>query len=133
MDSEHTWEAQYPDYWIEQNNQVNSYVLEDAIGVVFFVKSIRHMGGEIEISLQFDRMRGMVSKTRVMGAMAAGFSWLKKALPMNGFSTVYFVSKNQDLIVFAEKGLGFVKDGIRHVHKFVTEEVTDGKAHSKSA
>jgi hypothetical protein len=116
MDPDHKWELQYPEYWIEQNSQVNSYVLEDAIGILFFVKSIQHMGREIEISLQFDRECGMVSKTRVMSGMEVGFAWLKKALPMNGFKALYFVSKNKDLILFTEKRLGFVKDGIREIY-----------------
>lgn len=122
MDPEHTWELQYPDYWIDQNNQVNSYVLEDEIGILFFVKSIRHMGNEIEITLQFDRECGMVSKTRVMRGMEVGFAWLKKALPMNGFTALYFVSKNEDLILFTEKRLGFVKEGMREIYRLQETE-----------
>jgi hypothetical protein len=124
MDPDHKWELQYPDYWIEQNIQVNSYVLEDSIGVLFFVKSIRHMGHEVEISLQFDRQGGMVSKARATIGMAVGFAWLKKALPMNGFKALYFVSKADDLILFTEKRLGFVRDGIRMIYKL--EEESDG-------
>lgn len=117
MDPDHKWEMQYPDYWIEQNSQVNSYVLEDAIGILFFVKSIRHMGNEIEITLQFDRECGIVSKPRVMRGMEAGFEWLKEALSMNGFKALYFVSKNEDLMVFTEKRLGFVKEGMREIYR----------------
>lgn len=133
LDPEHKWEMQYPDYWIEQNDQVNSYVLEDAMGILFFVKSIRHLGQEVEITLQFDRRCGNVSKDRVREGLLAGFAWLKKALPMNGFKALYFVSKNPDLIQFTEKRLGFVKDGMREIYKFVPEGVTDGETHSKSA
>jgi hypothetical protein len=117
MDSDHKWELQYPDYWIEQNNQVNNYVLEDAISILFFVRSVRHLGNEIEVTLQFDRECGMVSKARVMKGMEVGFAWLKEALPMNGFTALYFVSKNQDLILFTEKRLGFVKDGMREIYR----------------
>ncbi len=131
MDPDHIWEMQYPDYWIEQNPQVNNYVLKDANGILFFVRSIRHMGDEIEITLQFDRNHHAVSKKRAMNGMEVGLAWLKKALPMNGFKAVYFVSKNQDLIRFAEKRLGFVKEGIRYIHRFVPEEITDGEAHNQ--
>jgi hypothetical protein len=124
MDPDHTWELQYPEYWIEQNSQVNSYLLEDAIGTLFFVKSIRHMGNEVEISLQFDRQHGMVSKGRVTRGMEVGFAWLKKALPMNGFTALYFVSKTEELISFTEKRLGFKRDGIRMIYRL--EEVRDG-------
>jgi hypothetical protein len=122
MDPEHTWEMQYPDYWIEQNSQVNSYALEDAIGILFFVRSVRHMGNEIEITLQFDRQCGSVSKTRVMKGMEVGFAWLKEALPMNGFKALYFVSHNQELILFTEKRLGFVKDGMREIYRLKETE-----------
>lgn len=128
MDPDHTWEMQYPDYWVEQNGQVNSYVLEDAIGVLFFVRSILHMGNEIEITLQFDRHCGSVSKARVMKGMEVGFAWLKEALPMNGFKALYFVSKNNDLILFTEKRLGFVKDGIREIYRLKGDE-----SHAKQA
>ncbi len=116
MDPEHKWELQFPDYWIEQNNQVNSYVLEDSIGILFFVKSLRHADNEIEITLQFDRECGTVSRARVVRGLDAGFKWLKKALPMNGFKTLYFASKNEDLVTFTEKRLGFVRDGQREIY-----------------
>jgi hypothetical protein len=123
MDPEHKWELQFPDYWIDQNNRVNSYVLEDSIGILFFVKSIRQADNEIEIAIQFDRECGTVSKARVMRGMAAGFAWLKDALPMNGFKSLYFQSKNEDLILFTQKRLGFVKDGKRYVHTLKEQEV----------
>lgn len=128
MDPDHKWEMQYPDYWIEQNNQVNSYVLEDSVGILFFVKSIRHMGNEIEITLQFDRECGIVSKARVVRALAVGFEWLKEALPMNGFKSLYFMSKNEDLILFTEKRLGFVKDGVRQIYTLKGAEFEAKKA-----
>lgn len=114
-DPDHAWEAENPKYWIEQGPHINSYLLEDRRGVVFFVKSIRHKEDELEITLQFDRERSMVSKIRVMSGMRAGFSWLRKSLPMNGFKSLYFVSKNEDLIIFATKRLGFVKEGMRGI------------------
>lgn len=128
MDPEHKWELQYPDYWIEQNNQVNSYVLEDAVGILFFVKSIQHMSNEIEITLQFDRECGIVSKARVVRGLEVGFEWLKKALPMNGFKSLYFMSKNEDLILFTEKRLGFVKDGTREMYTLQGAEVEEKQA-----
>lgn len=128
MDPEHEWEMQFPDYWVEQNEQVNSYVLEDALGILFFVKSIRHMGHELEISLQFDRECAMVSKIRVMRGIEVGFEWLKEALPMNGFTTLYFLSENQELISFTEKRLGFVKEGMREIFRLKGTEWGNRKA-----
>jgi hypothetical protein len=120
-DADHDWEEQQPLYWIEQNERVNSYVLEDRMGIVFFVKSIRQHIDQIEISLQFDRSRMTVSRHRAMRGMMTGMEWLKKALPLNGFRAVYFLSKNPELIAFAENALGFVRDGQRYVHFFVEE------------
>lgn len=119
-DPDHSWEMQFPDYWIEQNGVVNSYVLEDAIGILFFVKSIRKASNEIEITLQFERS-GRVSKARVMKGMDVGFAWLKKALPMNGFKSLYFLSKDEHLILFTEKRLGFVRDAERQIYSLKGE------------
>ena len=118
-DPEHQWEARFPDYWVEQNGVVNSYVLEDTKGILFFMKSIRCSGGkEIEINIQFDRARSQVSALRLMVGLSIGFDWLKKALPMNGFEAVYFVSRNRNLCTFAEQRLGFAKDGGREIFRF---------------
>lgn len=121
-DKDHTWEAQYPDYWIEQNPMMNSYLLEDADGTIFFVKSIRHQHCEVEITLQFDRRCRSVSRMRAMRAMIAGFGWLKKTLPRNGFRAVYFASKSKTLGLFVEKVLGFTHDGHRYIYHLVGEE-----------
>lgn len=117
-DPEHGWEAEYPEYWIEQSDHMNSYVIEDGLGVVFFVKSIRQAEDEIEITVQFDRMRETVSKTRVMAGMNAGFRWLKEALPMNGFKSLYFSSDNERLIFYAQKRFRFMQEGRKLVHRF---------------
>jgi hypothetical protein len=115
-DPDHSWELEYPYFWIEQTERVASYVLEDAVGVVFFLKALRHPGRAAEITLQFDRDWDMVSARRVVKGLCTGFEWLKKALPMNGFRAVYFLSKNQQLIAFAVKVLGFVADGERYTY-----------------
>jgi hypothetical protein len=117
-DGDHNWEAQFPNYWIEQNSMINSYLLEDARSILFFVKSIRHAAGEIEITLQFDCSYRMVSRSRSIHGMVAGFRWLKKALPLNGFRAVYFVSKSGALGQFAVNVLGFVHDGQRYLYSF---------------
>jgi hypothetical protein len=116
-DPDHAWETQYPDYWIEQNGHVNSYVLEDGLGILFFVRSMRHVDNELEITLQFDREYESVSKARAMRGLDAGFTWLKEALPMNGFKSLFFVSKNEKLILFAEKRLRFSKCGAREIYR----------------
>jgi len=127
VDPDHIWERQFPQYWIQQGDRMNSYAFEDARGVLFFMKTIRDFSGkEVEINIQFDRERKQVSVLRLMIGMAAGFEWLKKSLPMNGFEAVYFVSRNRSLCEFAEKRLGFVRDGGREIYIFGGEY--DGQA-----
>lgn len=122
VDPDHIWERQFPHYWIQQSGRASSYVFEDDQGVLFFLKSIRGFSGkEVEINVQFDRERKHVSVLRLMIGLMAGFDWLKQALPMNGFKLVYFVSRNQNLCAFAEKRLGFVKDGDRMIYPFEGE------------
>lgn len=132
-DPEHGWEMQYPQYWIEQSRQVNSYVLEDGEGIVFFVKSIRQPHNEIEITMQFDRSMKTVMLSRVVFGLMTGFAWLKKALPANRYDAVYFVSENPELIAFAQNNLGFVANKNRYVFDLRSSEVRDGeRIHSKS-
>jgi hypothetical protein len=127
-DPEHAWEAERPLYWITQSPIENSYVLRDRAGTVLFWKAIQTAPREIEINIQFDRSQKEVSEARVVRALQAGFAWLKKALPACGIDSVYFKSKNTRLVQFAERGLGFTKDG--DVWRWtVTKEVeSDGEA-----
>lgn len=67
----------------------------------------------VEINIQFDRT-GHTPYWNTMLGMEAGMKWLETILPVNGIHAVYFNSKNQRLIRFAEKRLGFVKDGERY-------------------
>jgi hypothetical protein len=127
VDPEHEWEAKCPTYWVEQTDRTNSYVLEDDQGIVFFVKSIRRPGAEIEITLQFDRTYEVVSPRRVINGMRIGFRWLVKALPVNGFNAVYFRSKNEQLGAFAVKCLGFLKDGEYYVYSLHSKEMHHGR------
>jgi hypothetical protein len=126
-DPDHVWEAQYPTYWIGQSQQANSYVLEDEEGIVFFVKSIRMPDHAIEITLQFDRSGWSVSRQRSMQGMLDGFEWLKKALVVNGFRAVYFVTKNPQLGAFAVKRLGFSRNGDRYSCSFHIKEMCNGR------
>jgi hypothetical protein len=98
-------------YWITQSVIENSYVLLDACGIVLFAKFIRMRNRELEINIQFDTRRREVSEMRVAKGMLKAFAWLKKAMPMTDIDSVYFKSKNTQLVKFAEQGLGFVQDG----------------------
>lgn len=122
QDKDHAWERHYPDYWIEQSATISSYLLADQWGTVFFMKSIRHGREEVEITLQFDRSYRNVSALRAMRGLIAGFEWLKKALPMNGYRAVWFVTKNKTLALFAQTVLGFEHEGQRYIYRMKVEE-----------
>lgn len=107
-DPDHGWELGQERYWIENTKTVNSFVLEDAQGPVFFFRAIRLAGADwIEISLQFDRQAQPAPLWRMMNGMTAGLRWLEKMLPANGVNAIYFSSKSERLIRFAIARLGF--------------------------
>lgn len=133
QDKDHKWEKHYPNYWIEQSATISSYLLADQWGTVFFMKSIRHSREEVEITLQFDRRYKNVSALRAMRGLIAGFEWLKKALPMNGYRAVWFVTKNPALALFAEKVLGFEHEGQRYIYRLTGKGNGNGDERSTEA
>jgi hypothetical protein len=109
-DADHAWEMTQPDYWVEQRLGINSYVLEDGTGTIFFFKMIQPRGDKfIEVSMQFNRADDAEPTTRTLRGMIVGFMWLLKILPVNGVEAVYFSSRNVALIDFFEKRFGFVE------------------------
>lgn len=112
LDPDHQWELSQADYWLQQGKGVNSYVVEfERNRVAFFFKMIRLPDGKsLEVNMQFPGRDARKMKAHVVRAMIAGFGWLEKTLPENGIDTVYFNSKSEPLIVFAQTHLGFVFD-----------------------
>lgn len=118
-DPEHAWEAAQPGYWTECLPGVECWVLEDAVGTVFFLRMLRvataiqvsqnsfaHPGGRVEISIQFaPGERG--AKLRTLQGLSRGMQWLEKRLRERGVDAVYFNSKNLRLIHLACARLGF--------------------------
>lgn len=126
-DPDHVWEAGQERYWIEQRAGVESYLLEDALGPVFFFKILTIaetlMGGvssnavncgartnakAVEVSIQF-APDGGAGQLRTMTALSRGFAWLEKRLSAVGVKAVYFNSKNLLMIRFALIKLGFTE------------------------
>lgn len=110
-DPDHTWEAQYKYYWVEQKMGANCYVFEDGVGPVFFLKIIRAEDCKVELNLQFDR--SFYARLRMAEGLKVCFAWLEKHLGQIGFKAVYFLSANPNLTRFCEAQLGFVKTGDR--------------------
>src|ERR1017187_9315607 len=114
-DPDHAWEGGQERYWIEQKAGVESYVLEDALGPVFFFKQILIDGPsfehfEVEVSIQFaPLLQGEQWQLRTMTALSKGFAWLEERLSGAGVKAVYFNSKNLRMIRFALIKLGFTE------------------------
>jgi hypothetical protein len=107
-DPDHTWEAQHKFYWIEQKQGGNSYVVEDELGVVFFIKYIRD-GVKLELNIQFDR--GLHMRLRSAAGMKATQAWMDKNLAEVGFKALYFQSASENLTRFCVTQLGYRKNG----------------------
>lgn len=98
-----------PEFWLTQGATVNSFVLEDSFGPLFFFR-MDVEAEQVAIHIQFppdDR----ATRRRLMQGMSIGFTWLEKRLGLMGFQTVYFNSNNPRLIAFCSKRFGFEWDG----------------------
>jgi hypothetical protein len=105
-----------PAFWLEQGPNVESYVLEDTFGPVFFFKMERRNASEIELHVQFPPMGETVLaqamlRHRVMKGLIHGFKWLEKVLSFRKMTRLIFTSTNPYLIKFCERRLGFVCEG----------------------
>ena len=104
------------DFWIEQGMGIESYVLDDRFGSVFFLKLVRQIHHEIEIHIQFPpkpetATAAAEQRERVVNGLILGFEWLERVLILREVRAVFFTSKRPTLIRFAKKRLGFQTDG----------------------
>ena len=116
-DLEHS-RTTHPDFWLEQSNNVESYLLSDQIGPVFFFKMQRHSRQQVELHIQFppesERITGeLLRKRRVMRGLMLGLQWIEKALSSRGICELLFKSHNENLISFCVKHMGFDREGAR--------------------
>lgn len=112
-DPDHVWEMGTERYWIRPEGGWEKcsecFVLED-FEPVFFLRTTRiwqHEQMSIEISIQFNRADLTTPLWRTMNGMLAGMKWLERTLPANGIHAIYFSSKSERLIRFAQVRLGF--------------------------
>lgn len=110
-----------PWFWVRQSADINSLLLEDEQGPVFFFRmQIMGDGSEVEVHIQFSPEESVAAKERLMDALLKGFSWLENRLAQVGFTTLYFHSRRRALIYFCQKRMGFVWDGRRLERKVTT-------------
>lgn len=93
-----------PEFWLDQSPGIESYILEDAEGPVFFFRMTR----AVRLDIQFppEPPEGDTRK-RVRDGLREGFGWLAAVLALSGVHEVIFKSENPELIRSAEKRLGF--------------------------
>lgn len=124
------WTAADPDhadmipwFWMRQSPDINSFVLEDSEGPLFFFRMQIMNVTEIEVHIQFGPGDALPARARLMNALLAGFAWLENRLAQVGFRTMFFYSKNPALIHFCQKRMGFDWDGRRLERKMIYGEV----------
>lgn len=116
------WTAADPDhagrvqgeFWIEQGEGFESWVLTDEEGPVFFFKAIIR-DGYVEVHIQFPPYpqeapieRQAHHRRRLSLALIEGMRWYEQRVRIR---ELRFDSRNEQLIRFAEKHLGFKNDG----------------------
>lgn len=108
-------------FWVQQGIGIESYVMEDRYGIVFFFKLERASKEEIEVHIQFAPAPEEANaradlKDRTMRGLMLGFEWLERILAQKGITALFFTSQSRGLILFAKRHLGFVEIGNRFVH-----------------
>lgn len=101
-----------PEFWIEQGIGVESWVLFDKQGPVFFFKSVVR-NQILEVHIQFPPYpiaatleKQAQHKRRMSLALIEGMRWLEQRVK-GFFLEIRFDSRDSKLIHFAEKHLGF--------------------------
>ena len=104
-----------PAFWIHQAPGMESWLLCDGKGPVFFFKAIIHRE-TLEVHIQFppypiqeNAGKQIEHRRRVSLALIEGTRWLEQRV--KGLEKMRFESQNPSLIRFAEKYLGFTNFG----------------------
>lgn len=104
-----------PEFWLEQRPGFESYLVRDNGGPLFFIKMVSKELADrspaVELHIQFSPTDKMARRQRVMDALIQGFKWLESELAEKGIRTVYFESRNPQLMQFCRKRLGFGRTG----------------------
>ena len=125
-DAEHCGRVK-PEFWVEQRNGVDSYLMEDGKGPVFFFKvmlctlqrqkaayTLPKKGAEVHI--QFMPVGTEEDAERTRTALTLGLEWLEPVLEQAATEEIFFDSGNEKLIGFATKRLGFCGDGVKRLN-----------------
>jgi hypothetical protein len=123
------WDADHagqidPRFWLEQRPAVDSVLVLDGKGPVFFFKTALLHGIPQEekngfiLKIHENRYRAQVfiqfmpcateeDRERTREALIQGMEWLEPVLALSGAEEIFFDSGNEKLIAFCVKRLGF--------------------------
>ena len=104
-----------PGFWLEQRPGMDSVVMEDSQGPVFFFKTqLLTTNEEIitaQVFIQFMPRVTIDDGNRTRQALMEGTAWLAPVLEESGAEEMFFDSRQPKLIAFCQKRLGFIVDG----------------------
>ena len=114
-DTEHAGKIE-PEFWLEQRMGVDSVLVLDGKGPVFFFKTCLWKFDldylKAEIFVQFMPCAVEEDRERVRTALIAGTEWFEEILKKQHAVEMFFDTRNEDLIRFCVKRLGFSVAGI---------------------
>lgn len=104
-----------PEFWIEQGEGCEAWLLTDKEGPVYFFKAV-HFNPDIEVHIQFPPYPAAAPihsqahhRNRLALALVEGMRWLERTA--RSVREIRFESRNPKLIRFAENHLGFSNEG----------------------
>ena len=106
-----------PEFWLEQRPGMDSVLVEDSQGPVFFFKAqlldqtARNHGPIAQIFIQFMPCATEEDRERTRHALMQGTAWLAPVLEQSGAEEMFFDTRQPKLIAFCQKRLGFIVDG----------------------
>ena len=104
-----------PEFWLEQRPGMDSVMVEDSQGPVFFFKTQLLITKEKRITaqvfIQFMPRETVEDGNRTRQALTEGMAWLEPVLQQSGAEEIFFTSRQLKLIAFCQKRLGFIVDG----------------------
>lgn len=103
-----------PTFWVEQGPGVDSTIMIDGKGPVFFFKAKLYDRAndpmkKAQVFIQFMPCEDEEARERTRTALEHGLKWLETVLEQGGADEIFFDSKNEKLIAFCIKRLGFFR------------------------
>jgi hypothetical protein len=120
-------------FWVDQNPGIESYLLSDRWGPLFFFRLDRIAKDAATVHIQFAPGNGADHKIRIIRGMTCGLRWIERVLLSAGINALYFDSKNPQLIAFCTRRLGFEKLTDSRLRKVILDVRTDARAAGNSA